>query len=314
MNYKNFHYKVFFILFLFSQNISHAAYQNKIIANVGEEIITSYELKNKIITFLILNNIEVNQTNVDKSKKDALRFLINQRIKKKEIDKYSLDKNNKALNSHLKNISSKLNVDIAGLKKIFLKNNLSYKLYLDEVEIEVTWQKLVYELYKNKIVVDKKEIEKELKFLTENKKGSDEYELAEIEVNLINKSEKENTTNQIKKSIEEIGFDKTAIKYSISLTSENGGKLGWIPSKSLSKEILNIIKKMSVNEISQPFIKSDTLTFYKLINKKKVNFDEADIAKLKNRIINKQKNELFNLYSKSHISKIKNSILITYNE
>jgi len=314
MNYKNFYYKVFFILFLFFQNISHAAYQNKIIANVGEEIITSYELKNKIITFLILNNLEVNQINVDKSKKEALRFLVVQKIKKKEIDKYSLDKNTKAIDGHLKNISSKLNVDVAGLEKIFLKNNLSYKLYLDEIEIEVTWQKLVFELYKNKIVVDRKEIEKEIEILTENKKGSDEYELAEIEVNLLNNSEQENKINQVKKSIEEIGFDRTAIKYSTSLTSQNGGKLGWIPSKSLSKEILDIIKKMNVSEISQPFIKSDTLTFYKLINKKTVSFDEVDIVKLKDRIINKQRNELFDLYSKSHISKIKNSILITYNE
>ena len=71
---------------------------------------------------------------------------------------------------------------------------------------------------------------------------------------------------------------------------------------------------MNVSEISQPFIKSDTLTFYKLINKKTVSFDEVDIVKLKDRIINKQRNELFDLYSKSHISKIKNSILITYNE
>lgn len=314
MNNKNFYYKICFILFFLFQNISHAAYQNKIIANVGEQIITSYELKNKIVTFLVLNNLEISQINVNKSKKEALRYLVNQKIKKKEIDKYNLEINTQALNVHLENISSKLNVDKAGLEKEFIKNNISYKLYLDEIETEVTWQKLIYELYKNKIVVDEKEIEKELKVLIVNKKGSDEYELAEIEVNLENNSEKENKINQIKKSIEEIGFNKTAIKYSLSLTSQNGGNLGWISSNGLSKEILNIIQKMNIGEVSQPIIKSDTLTFYKLINKKKVNFEKVDIANLKNRIINKQKNELFDLYSKSHISKIKNSILINYNE
>ena len=51
------------VIFFININFSNAAVQNKIIATVNNEIITSYELKNKIMTFLILNKKEINQEN-----------------------------------------------------------------------------------------------------------------------------------------------------------------------------------------------------------------------------------------------------------
>ena len=41
---------------------------------------------------------------------------------------------------------------------------------------------------------------------------------------------------EVNNQIEKIGFEKTAIKYSMSTTSLDGGKIGWINSKSLSKK------------------------------------------------------------------------------
>ena len=42
---------------------------NKIILQVENEIITSYEIKNKILTTLFLANQDINQPNIDKLKK-----------------------------------------------------------------------------------------------------------------------------------------------------------------------------------------------------------------------------------------------------
>jgi len=40
--------------------------------------------------------------------------------------------------------------------------------------------------------------------------------------------------------------------------------------------------------------------------------NELDESKIKNELIKRKKNELFNLYSNSHLSKIKNNALIEY--
>ena len=46
----------FFIIIVLNTNISYASTQNKILVNVGNQIITSYELKNRIMTILVLSN------------------------------------------------------------------------------------------------------------------------------------------------------------------------------------------------------------------------------------------------------------------
>ena len=50
--------------------------ENKIIVKINNDIISSYELKNKILTTLILANEEVNQENINKSKPLVLKNLI----------------------------------------------------------------------------------------------------------------------------------------------------------------------------------------------------------------------------------------------
>ena len=68
-------------------NIADSSIQNKIIAGVENEIISSYELKNKIMTNIVLNNKILNQENINKNKKHALKALINYKLKKKRIKK-----------------------------------------------------------------------------------------------------------------------------------------------------------------------------------------------------------------------------------
>ena len=48
------------------------------------------------------------------------------------------------------------------------------------------------------------------------------------------------------------------------------------------------------------------------MDKKKSDIKNINIDDLKKNLINNKKNELFNLYSRSHLSKLKNTSLIEY--
>ena len=53
---------------IFSIDKSYSAVQDKIIANVQNEIITAYDMENEIRTLLILSGQEISQKNIDKTK------------------------------------------------------------------------------------------------------------------------------------------------------------------------------------------------------------------------------------------------------
>ena len=139
----------FFILNNLINSTSFGNIQNQIVVKVENEIVTNYEIKNKILSILILSNEEINQNNIDKLKKQALSSIIQNKIKKIEVTKYKIQDDSNQLRTYLKSISSD---NILGLQKKFEENNLDFKLFLEEIKIQLKWQKLIYQIYSKKLI------------------------------------------------------------------------------------------------------------------------------------------------------------------
>ena len=178
-------------------------------------------MKNKIRTNLILSNQEINQKNIDKVKSIALNALINFKIKEFEIKKYGVEKNEKDLLDQLNSISKN---DISNFKNIFNDNNLNFDFFKKEVETEIAWRKLIFNLYNSKVVINEKEIEEQIKQIKVNFKIN-EYNISEISISFENDEEKKQKIFQINQLIVSDGSEKTAIKLSESPTSSQGGNL-----------------------------------------------------------------------------------------
>ena len=281
--------KFYFVFFLIFPNISVASIESRIIANVGSEIITSYELKNKIKTTLVLNNQKMSQQNINNSKTQAIQQLVIYKLKKNETKKYNISGNKQSVTNYLNDIATKYKTDLMGFKDSFTLNNINFDLYLEEIKTEFAWQKLIFDLYKDKINLDEKEIEKELNEMIAKEQKINEYKLLEIAFILEDYSKKDSKVKEIQDQINLIGFENTAKKFSMSSSAINGGDLGWINSKSMSKKILDVVKYMKVGEVSKPLFQSDNLMFLKLDNKKISNINNFNIEKLRSDIITKKK-------------------------
>lgn len=299
---------IFIIFFNFSTTVS-GKINNKIIVFVENEIITGFELKNKILTSLILSNEEVNQINIDKIKPQALETLINIKIKKIELSKHSFPNSDFKVGEYLNQFTKN---DVNSLKEKFRMNGLSFELYVEEIEDELNWRELIFRKYNKKININESEIEAELKILIQNKKDIEEYKLSEIEIFSDNQESDKKKISDMKQQISEFGFENTAQRNSISISASNNGDLGWVRGDVLSKNIYNIIKEMSKGDISKPIKNANSILFLKLTDKKISKKEDMDIKKIKTNIIKRKENELYSLYSGSYLSKLKNSSLIQY--
>lgn len=296
------------LLILFLNNNLYG-FNSKIIVKVEDEIITNYDLKNKILITLILSNQEINQQNIDELKKAVLDQLINLKLKKMELSKYKIKKDEGRINSYLKSISGN---NIQNFKNKFFENNLDFELFLDEVDTEIRWQQLIYTLYGKKININEATIDVEVEKIIKERSNVEEFELYEIEINSNLDVPEKQIIEDILKKINTIGFENSALNFSASTTSSQKGYLGWINGKTLSKEIYLILSKMKIGEISKPIKKQNNILFLKLNNKRTINPEQLEIKKLKSDIIEKKKAGLFNLYSQSRLSKLKNNSFIQY--
>ena len=71
---------------------------------------------------------------------------------------------------------------------------------------------------------------------------------------------------------------------------------------------------MKKGEVTNEIVRQDSVLFLKLNDKKISKSSDINLEKLKKEVIAQKRNELFNMYSRSHLSKLKNSSLIEYNK
>ncbi len=291
------------------QSILLANIQNKIILKVENEIITNYEIKNKILVSLYLAGDEINQKNIDNLKKQALESLIQYKLKKIELSKYNIKENRSKINAYLNSISSN---DVIKLQKSFKDQNLDYRLFIDEIGTQFKWQDLIYQIYSKKILIDEKSLKQEIEKYVSNNSEITEYNLSEIELLTDTNKFDKKIFSEIENRIKEEGFENSALKYSDSPSSSSKGDLGWVNSKSLNEEIYEIVNKMKIGEVSKPIKKQNSVLYLKLNNKKTSKIENIDLDELRNKLINQKTSELFNLYSRSHLSKLRSTSLIEY--
>ena len=283
--------------------------KSNIVVFVGNEIITNFEIKNKILTSLMLAKVELNQKNIDSYKKQALNSLIDLKLKKKELAKYNFRAEDSEVNKYINSISSN---NVIEFKNNFSNNDLSFSLFVEEIKIELKWRKLIYEIFKGRVKSTEKSVEKELNEIIKKQSQIVEYRVSEIEIELQKDGKEIDQVEKIKKFINQIGFENTALKYSSSSSAEQKGDLGWVKENALSKPVHEIIKGLEIGAVSKPIKKLNKITFLKLVDKKKVSIDSKNKEKIKNDLIAAKENDLFILYSSSYLSRLKNNTLIEY--
>ena len=69
---------------------------------------------------------------------------------------------------------------------------------------------------------------------------------------------------------------------------------------------------MKIGQVSEPIKKQSTALFLKVNNIRNSEITDLNLEDLKQKLINQKKNELVDLYSLSHLSKVRNTSLIEY--
>ena len=250
-NFKNYLFIVSTLLILILSTSSKSI-ENKIIFKINNEIITSLDLENEV-NYLLALNPNLNNLSKQEIIRISKKSVIQEKIKSTEIltnfenPKLPLE----LLEKLVKNIYFKIGIANLDEFKIYLNSkNVSYENVIKKLEIEALWNELIFSKFSNKLNIDEEKIMNDLKMNNNQKIRS--YLMSEIFFE-VKKGEKLNKKfDEISRSINKIGFDNTALKYSISETASVGGKLEWIKENSLNKKIIDFIKSKKLNEYTDP--------------------------------------------------------------
>ncbi len=298
---------VFSIILIFNNNELKAQIQIKY--KIGEEIITNIDIINEK-NYLIFLRPNLKELSSDEIFEISENSLINEVIKKREINKLFKNINNEML---LKEIKKKL-FDFKNVKneKEFLKlianTDIKYEKIIEKMKYEALWNELIFRKYNSLIKIDKDQLKKELNTKISNNKKY-EYNISEllfeIEIN-------ENLKKKHKKILEYIklnDFKSAASRFSIANSGKRGGEIGWIKETLLSKNLNTLLNNITKGGITDP-IEYPSGYLLLRINDKREMKQIISFEKELDDLINYEKNKQLNQFSLLFYKKLKQSSII----
>mgnify|MGYP001014307450 CR=1 FL=1 len=295
-----------FIFFL-TINVSKGYEEIKILYKIDDKIITNLDVVNEYKYLISLNN-DLGNLEKSESLKIAENSLIREKIKINELKKFVdienfNDKN--LIDKIVKNFYLKLNLnDIQSFKTYLNKFDISLTEVEQKIKIEVLWNQLIVNKFKNQINIDIPELKKKVKKEKMNMKDLVEYELSEIVFQANSQADLQSKVDEINLSINNLGFKTTANKFSISDTAKFGGAVGKINENQLSEEILNKIKNIEIGEYTNP-IKVGNGFLILMINKKNLIKSKLNEEEMLKNMVDFETNKQLEQFSLIYFNKIK---------
>ena len=296
----------FFLISLFLINFSKSYSNEKIFIEirVNNEIITNIDIK-KEISYLKLLNPNLNNIKKSQISKIAKKSLVNETIKKNELKKiFNYDKEISIINEIYKDFYSNLKFsnETEFKNKLSTSTNYSTSEIKEKLKTEFFWNRLILDKFNKQVKIDEEKLK--IKINKFEKKFKKQYFLSEIFFKIDKNTTVEKRISKIKRSINKEGFRNTANIFSISETAKYGGKIGWVDEESLSKKVLDKLKKIKIGEFTRAIKVNNNYIILKIDDLKLIEI-KNDKKNLLQRMIDFERNKQLNQYSKIYFNKVK---------
>ena len=286
--------------------------QDGLLFSVGNKAITKSDIVNEVKIILILNNKSYSDEIRDQLRHTAIQSIIKRSIKKIEVEKNDfLNFNQKDFNHEVEILAKRINVDVETLKNICASNGLDFSLVEDQIKVELLWNSLIFNLYRDRLTINVDEIDEQLQ-IYQTKKEVVNYLISEIIINPVEKNEMNSKIKELKNKIANEGFDKVAMNSSISETAIKGGDLGWVNENSISKKFRTKIINTPIGELSEPILLPEGILIFKVRDKKIL--ETKNVEEVKKQLLNYEKTKMLNMYALTHYDKLRRTIQVKFTD
>ena len=276
-----------------------------IVAEINQEVITNIDIdfEKRYLVSLNPNLQKLDQNRITEYAKNSL---INERVKKIEIEKIQEIKTDQALLSKvIGSIYSSIGISsLSEFENYLSQNNVDIERVKEKISIEIAWNDLIVKIFSNEIEIDESLMKKKIEKF--DREEIDNLLLSEIIFTINNKNELESKYDEIKKSINEIGFEETARIYSLSDSKKSGGNLGWIYKNQLSKEVRDELNEITTGSFTEPIVTSGGFLILKLNDIKTESIEIDKDAQLK-KMIEFERERQFTTFSTLYYKRIYNT-------
>jgi hypothetical protein len=136
------------LILFFNHSLLFANEKNyKIIKLVNDQVITNYDLEQRIKLYATLNGFDLNDGNIDKLANELLLLMIDEKLQQEQMEEYEISISRTKIDDYIQRAYLGPENDINDLIKVLSSNNIDIEILKNLVRIRLGWNELAGRLF-----------------------------------------------------------------------------------------------------------------------------------------------------------------------
>ena len=263
---------------VFSQDVQRIA------AVVNDEVISIYDLSQRIQLVLSSSNVEPTAEQQRQIAPNILRRLIDERLRVQEAERQNVRVTDQDMERAIAQLEQNNNIPPGQFDQYVAQTGLSRVAVEAQVRAQLAWEKFLARRVQPTIEIGDEEVDGVLSRIAATR-GQREARVAEIRLPVDDPVEaggvRELAESLVRQIREGAPFGRVASQFSQSASAASGGDIGWIQPGQLAPDIDRILEKLGPGQLAGPIETQDGFLILAVIEDRISaggNADDVEIA------------------------------------
>ncbi|GJL94901.1 MAG: chaperone SurA [Hyphococcus sp.] len=222
---------------------------------VNDSVISTYDVRQRMRLMLLTSGGRIPQEALPQLQQQAMRDLIQEKLKLLETAEYDMTVSAKELEQELAVIASQSGIDPTRFEEALASEGVSISTLKQQVQASMLWPQLVQGRYRDRVRVNADEVDETLVRMREEA-NMEQFLISEICIPVADPSQAqqyyEGSLQLLEQMRQGVPFTVVAQQFSACTTAALGGDLGWVRAGELPTELDTAIRELPPGSVTNP--------------------------------------------------------------
>lgn len=227
----------------------------RVAAIVNDDPISTFDVRQRMRLMVITQGGQVPESAMAQLQQQALRDLIEERLKLQEAARFDLKIPDDAIADELAEIAGSGGGSVAQLQADLAAQGIDIETLRTRIRADLSWQQLVRGRYGSRINVTSGEVHDMMEKLKETAQ-QEQFLISEVCLPVAEEGDAERMydigVQMIDQMRQGVPFRAIAQQYSACPSAARGGDLGWLRAAELDSDLADVVTRLGVGNVSRP--------------------------------------------------------------
>lgn len=242
--------------------VKRPALSEGVAAVVNDDIISTYDLRQRVMMFMVLNGIQPTEQNLREVEREALRGLVDERLQLQEIRTIEakqkdvhLMPSDRETEDELDSVAANYGVKRPQLLATLKGAGVDLRTLTDQLKIRQAWNSYIGGRFHGSVRIGEDRLNQEQARINALA-SKPRYQLSEILIDPSRAGGEQAAIEGAKQLTEQLKqgapFNAVARQFSALPSAANGGDVGWLATGEIPAAIENVVANMRPGQVSEP--------------------------------------------------------------